>query len=359
MKTKNNYFPALTGIRTIAAYMVYIVHTDPFSVKRFGQVVFDFFDEFHVGVTIFFVLSGFLIAYNYFDDENLNFKKYFINRFARIYPMYFLLTTLTFIFFAFSEHKNSIADFWIYLSNITFIRGFSNIYKHTGLGQGWTLTVEEMFYILAPLLFILIRKSKLFLLFLPIFIFSVGLVLVEVFKKSAFFGFMQNNQFMIELTFFGRCFEFFIGIGLALFIKKNSKTLNFKQFTYLGIIGIGISIYLISILKGTTNSGMNTNLGLFINTIVLPIFGIAPLFYGLIFEKTWISKILESNFFQLLGKSSYVFYLIHLGFITTYIYKIFDNYILNFLIINILAILLYLFIEKPSNIYLKKRLTKR
>lgn len=359
MKTKNNYFPALTGIRAIGAYMVYIVHTDPFSVKRFGQVVFDFFDEFHVGVTIFFVLSGFLIAYNYFDDENLNFKKYFINRFARIYPMYFLLTTLTFIFFAFSEFKNSIADFWIYLSNITFLRGFSDIYKHTGLGQGWTLTVEEMFYILAPLLFILIKKNKLFLFLTPLFVFSVGLVLVEIFKNKDFFGFMQNNQFMIELTFFGRCFEFFVGIGLALFIKKNTKTLNFKQFTYFGIFGISISIYLISILKGTSNSGMNTNLGLFINTIVLPIFGIAPLFYGLVFEKTWISKILESNLFQLLGKSSYVFYLIHLSFIATFIYSITNNYIFNFMLLNILAIVFYKYIEKPSNIYLKKILAKQ
>jgi peptidoglycan/LPS O-acetylase OafA/YrhL len=136
MKTKPNYFPSLTGLRAVAAYMVYIIHTDPFSEKRFGQIVFDFFDEFHIGVTIFFVLSGFLIAYNYYDEQKLNFKIYFINRFARIYPMYFLLTTLTFIFFAISENKNSSADFWIYLSNISFIRGFSDVYKHTGLGQG-------------------------------------------------------------------------------------------------------------------------------------------------------------------------------------------------------------------------------
>lgn len=359
MKNKNNYFPALTGIRAIAAYMVYIVHTDPFSVKRFGQIVFDFFDEFHVGVTIFFVLSGFLITYNYYEEEKLNFKHYFINRFARIYPMYFLLTTLTFLFFAFSEGKNSITDFWIYLSNITFIRGFSDIYKHTGLGQGWTLTVEEMFYVLAPLFFIVIKKSKLFLFLTPLFIFSVGLIVVEIFKNRDFFGFMQNNQFMIELTFFGRCFEFFIGIALALVVKRNIKIPFFNQFTYLGILGICISIYLISVLKGTTNTGMNSNLGLFINTIILPIFGIVPLFYGLIYEKTWISQLLETKLFQLLGKSSYVFYLVHLSFIATFIYSVFDNYLLNFIIINILAILLYQYIEKPTNNYLKKIVTKQ
>jgi peptidoglycan/LPS O-acetylase OafA/YrhL len=356
---KNQYFPALTGIRAIAAYMVYIVHTDPFSEAKFGQNVFDFFDEFHVGVTIFFVLSGFLITYNYFDQEKLNFRNYFTNRFARIYPMYFILTTATFLFFAFAKNQNSISDFWIYFSNITFIRGFSEIYKFTGLGQGWTLTVEESFYLLAPFIFLLIKKHKIFGFLLPLFIFFNGIVLVHIFKNINFFGFMNNNQLMIELTFFGRCFEFFIGIALALFVKQNSKKINFKQFTYLGIIGICVSIYLISRLKGTTNSGMNTNLGLFINTIILPIIGIAPLFYGLITEKTFVSRILETKMFQLLGKSSYVFYLIHLSFIANFLHETISSYTINFVILNLLSIILYQFIEKPSNIYLKKLFAKQ
>ena len=42
---KKAYLPAITSLRAVAAYMVYIVHTDPFSVEKFGQGVFDFFDE--------------------------------------------------------------------------------------------------------------------------------------------------------------------------------------------------------------------------------------------------------------------------------------------------------------------------
>jgi peptidoglycan/LPS O-acetylase OafA/YrhL len=98
---KNQYFPALTGIRAIAAYMVYIVHTDPFSVSKFGQNVFDFFDEFHIGVTIFFVLSGFLIAYNYFDQEKLNFRNYLTN----LSDVFFAYDSNFFIFCFFKESK--------------------------------------------------------------------------------------------------------------------------------------------------------------------------------------------------------------------------------------------------------------
>ena len=56
-------FPALTGIRAVAAFMVYIHHRNPFDEVFFGKKIHDFFGEFHVGVTIFFVLSGFLITY--------------------------------------------------------------------------------------------------------------------------------------------------------------------------------------------------------------------------------------------------------------------------------------------------------
>ena len=104
----NNNYPALTGVRAIAAYMVFIHHNDIFKENIFGKLIHDFFTEFHVGVTIFFVLSGFLICNRYFEDENFNFKNYFVKRLARIYPMYFILTTITFIISKFSTNLFSL-----------------------------------------------------------------------------------------------------------------------------------------------------------------------------------------------------------------------------------------------------------
>jgi peptidoglycan/LPS O-acetylase OafA/YrhL len=346
---KNDYFPSLTGVRAIAAYMVYIVHTDPVRSEVFGQKTFNFFNEFHVGVTIFFVLSGFLITYRYFDERNLNLKKYFINRFARIYPMYFLLTTAFFLYLAIDQNKFTTTDFWIYLANITFIRGFFDTIKHSGLGQGWTLSVEEIFYVLAPVLFILIKRNSKSLFLLPVFFVLFGFGLVQLFGNIDFYGFMNSNQFMLEFTFFGRCFEFFTGIALALFVKKYSTNLETSYFTYIGILGICISIFGISYFVENNSSGMDTIPGKIINTFFLPIIGIAPLFYGLIKEKTFVSKILETNLFQLLGKSSYIFYLIHLGIFATFIQNSIHNYILVFLIFNVVSIILYQFIEKPLN----------
>ena len=98
----NNIFDELTGIRAIAAFMVFFHHNNMFSEKKFGIFIHDFVKELHVGVTMFFVLSGFLICYRYYDNIEIRNKKWILiyiqNRIARIYPMYFIMTTITFLF---------------------------------------------------------------------------------------------------------------------------------------------------------------------------------------------------------------------------------------------------------------------
>ncbi|WP_139147353.1 acyltransferase family protein, partial [Hymenobacter lapidarius] len=104
-KQKAIYYPSLTGIRAIAAYMVVLFHIAQDFQKEesheiISTIVLKFFLEWHIGVTIFFVLSGFLITIRYAGriEPSLGWaKKYMKNRFARIYPIYFLLTVTTFI----------------------------------------------------------------------------------------------------------------------------------------------------------------------------------------------------------------------------------------------------------------------
>ena len=345
-------FPALTGIRALAAFMVFIHHYNPFTIASFGNFTHDFFNEFHIGVTIFFVLSGFLICNRYFDNPNFNFKNYLIKRVARIYPMYFILTTLTFVFFAIVYSQNGWADLHNYFYNITFLKGFSDDLKFTGIAQGWSLTVEEFFYFTAPLFFILINKTRVYLILIPLFFIGLGLLLVYYFSGFDCKGFMKSTNFMLDFTFFGRISEFFVGIGLALLLRKNSPT--FKGMTYFGLLGIILSICSLVLLKGNGGFGVDTLTGKIINTIVLPVFGIAPLFLGLIKEKTFISNFFSSKVLQLLGKSSYIFYLIHLGIFVTILNKINTNQWFIFIALNLISIVLYLYIETPLNKLIRK-----
>ena len=349
-----NYFPALSGIRAIAAYMVFIHHKNPFSVEVFGNVIHNFFAEFHVGVTIFFVLSGFLIANRYFEYDNFNYKSYLIKRFARIYPMYFILTTITFIFFAKFQLQSSFDDFKIYLTNITFIRGYFDDLKFSGIPQGWSLSVEEFFYFAAPLFFLLIKKNKTYLIIIPFFTIILGILFVNTFSSNSNFGLMNNYNFMFDFTIFGRITEFFIGISLYIVIKKNLNFPKFINFTIFGLILMFFWILILSFIKPENGFGTDVIFGKIINTFLLPLFGIAPLFYGLVKEKTIFSECLSSKLFQLLGKSSYVFYLIHLGIFVIIIKKLSDNQIFLFVTLNLISIFLYLYVERSLNIFFRK-----
>ncbi len=351
-----NYFPALTGVRAIAAFMVFFHHFNPVNESVFGQGIRNFVNEFHIGVTVFFVLSGFLIAYRYLDSEKLNFRKYMVNRIARIYPMYFILTSATFLLFFIFHEKNSILDLALYLYNISFLKGFFNELKFSGISQGWSLTVEEVFYLAAPLFFFFIRKNKIYLFILPCIIISLGLLMVAAFKNNTGHGFFQNNYFLFNYTFLGRCTEFFIGISLALLYKKFGDVRRINWATYSGIAVMCICLIALSLLKGDNKYGIMHPFGIVINNFILPACGIALLFWGLLTEKTIIQKILSSRLFIVLGKSSYLFYLIHLGIIQQGIYNhVTTNLYLEFILINIIAFLLFKTLEEPLNNYIRKR----
>jgi peptidoglycan/LPS O-acetylase OafA/YrhL len=355
MKEKN-FFNELTGIRAIAAYLVFFNHFNVFSNKEFGGILYAFVNEFYIGVTIFFVLSGFLICIRYYDNIKIRDHKWIVqyvqNRVARIFPMYFLLTTLTFAIISMNSPKllNTIFQ---YIASITFLKGFFNQYKYVGILQGWTLTIEECFYFSAPFIFIFSRKIKPIILFL--FIFLSGIMLVLVFREINFHGFFENFKFMLVYTYFGRCFEFFIGISLAFIYKRKyqGQSVNTGYRTIAGILWIVICIMLLAIVKGKEDYGILTPYGIIINNIILPV-GVAVLFLGLITEKTIIKKILGSKLFVLLGKSSYTFYLIHLGILSTLISKFTDSIPVKFLLINIIAVVLFKTIEERCNNFIRK-----
>ena len=347
-----NYFPALTGVRIVAAYLVYLHHTNPFSIDRFGSFLNHLVIEFHIGVSIFFVLSGFLITFRYFElsnDKKKWFKKYVQNRIARVYPMYFILTSITLFLFLF-QNKQGDQPVGIYLLNITFLRGFFDDLKFTLVGQGWTLTVEECFYFTAPLIFIVIRMNKWTIFLLASGIIIIGCLLVKISVGIDFYGFFKSYQFMFIYTFFGRCFEFFCGIGLALFLKNQLiKERAGYAYTYCGLLLMALLILFLSLLGKHGESGITTVFGIVINNFLLPI-SIAFFFYGLIRESSIVKKLLSSPLLVMLGKASYTFYLIHAGVFYLFINQhVTQNYVLVFLSLNFIAIILWRFVEEPLN----------
>ena len=102
MKKKILYFPGLHGLRCIAALMVIVTHIELFKARYGLPNIYHFNKDFGVyGVDFFFVLSGFLITYLLFKEDDkfgfINLKFFYLRRIFRIWPLYYLLIIIVFL----------------------------------------------------------------------------------------------------------------------------------------------------------------------------------------------------------------------------------------------------------------------
>ncbi|MBI3534495.1 MAG: acyltransferase [Deltaproteobacteria bacterium] len=347
--TKIN-IPALTGLRTIAAYFVFLYHYAP-SEAVIGRFIYGIFRELHIGVTIFFVLSGFLITIRYYATTKISLPwliGYFKNRFARIYPVFFCTMAATLIVQG-NQHPISC------LLNLTMTGGFLNN-NYLAIPQAWSLTVEECFYMSAPFIFFIARKSKGLILSL-VTVYLIGAVLIGLGLNEP--GYFENISQAMLRTYFGRGFEFFCGIYLGLFVLKNnnSKVLSRSGvaiFTYLGVAGIFIVTVLLSMIAAKiNNTALSHPVGIFLNNFILPPC-IAVLIYGLVSERTSLGKFLSLRIMVFLGKSSYTFYLLHVGILSGILLKYTPiNNIELFVLINLISMAIYVVFEEPMQKFIK------
>jgi peptidoglycan/LPS O-acetylase OafA/YrhL len=231
------YFPALTGIRAVAAVLVFFFHAVP-EAPADAQVAWlkwpvRVAQQGYIGVSIFFVLSGFLIAMRNFDRVELTsnwMRRYLQNRFARIYPLYFLLTAFTFVVMLFHPFHawyewpataDGIDKVVAILLNLTLIRAYFNDLIFVGVPTAWTLTIEETFYLSAPFLLLGLRRSVRWLYIYPVLLVIIGaLLMLACTHWLPYYGLMASLRMMLSDTFFGRCVEFLAGMGLAWWVKK-------------------------------------------------------------------------------------------------------------------------------------------
>ena len=374
----------------MAAYLVFISHYCDVFDANFPHIVQRFLGEFHIGVSIFFVLSGFLITFRYYNRfEGLTkdwFLQYLKNRVARIYPMYFLLTVAAFAYYFITKdpsivQKSNINPVALMFLNITFLRGFFFDFWNTGIAQGWSLTVEECFYFSAPIIFLIAKRYGKFYI-QPVVITLFAVLMVLIFRNLNWHGFFGNLPFVLVFTFFGRCFEFFVGVQLArIVLKRGLERTNKIKWTYLGFLLIFVCVFVMALqpIPAGWGAGLESPIGIITNNYFLCI-AVAFFFYGILTETTIFKSFLAMPFIELLGKSSYIFYLVHLGWMDTLIknacnnlndwmFNLYDkwgvdwhspfeydwlNLVYAFIVLNIISVTLFKLIEEPLNHYIRK-----
>jgi len=134
----------LTGLRFVAAMAVFLSHLglDP-NTSMLGRI----FAEGYVGVSFFFVLSGFVLSHSYakkLRHGEIGRRTYVLLRFARLTPLH-VLTALPFIFITFPEGWKYVA---VGLLNLAFLQSWiphSSVYFSLN-GPSWSLSNEMFFY---------------------------------------------------------------------------------------------------------------------------------------------------------------------------------------------------------------------
>lgn len=151
LEIENNRIFGLDLLRCLAIIFVFLTHNEPLLPKEYARIIQLFYFD---GVSVFFVLSGFLIGFIFikiFEKHGSNLKQlknFWIRRWFRTLPTYYL-----YVFIISILSKVLIKGFSLKITLPYFI--FSqNLFKNTPgfFGESWSLTIEEWFYLVIPFL---------------------------------------------------------------------------------------------------------------------------------------------------------------------------------------------------------------
>ncbi|MBO2009761.1 acyltransferase family protein [Hymenobacter negativus] len=150
--------PGLDHLRALAISLVFLFHyrifPHPEWLMEFGRFGW-------TGVDLFFVLSGYLISAQLLAEiarrGTISLRTYFIKRTLRILPAYLAVVAVYFLVPAFRE-REALPPLWKFL---TFTQNFGLDLMHAGtFSHAWSLCVEEQFYLLLPLLLLVLLRFR-------------------------------------------------------------------------------------------------------------------------------------------------------------------------------------------------------
>ena len=243
---QNNY----DFLRVFAAVCIMFTHSfdlldkSKYELARVvtnGRVNFSF-----IGLTIFFSISGYLIAKS--AERSSGIKNYLWKRLLRIQPLLIVTCLLTVLIIGPVYTNLSIRDYffssntWTYFRNILPVFGlqftlpgvFLNNIAEPGVnGSLWTLIVEERLYILVCILF-LFNKNRFMFLFLLIIPINILYLVHRFYFASSLITYFNSGAFFYALIFLNAAALYFLEINF-------SKRLYWYISASAGIVLIGIS----------------------------------------------------------------------------------------------------------------------
>lgn len=354
--------PALTSLRFFAAFHVLLFHTQAMGAV-FGPLWFQKLSSIgYVGVSFFFVLSGFILVYTY-AGKPVNAQDFWRARFARVYPAYAFALLLAMPFFIFAvQHPNEIRiPFMAFeaahvkaaaVLEIVLLQAWVPPAALSWNAVGWSLSVEAFFYLLFPLLlvrYVRLTRKQLFAIIVVCWLAS-NLISVSytVLRPDGIINPDANvyTSWMNAVKFFpvARLPEFLMGMAAGFIFLGSTR--NHRNALPL-IVGGAAAVGIVAVFSNRIPYAI-------IHTALLsPAF--AAIIYGVALRPRWVS-FLENRALVLFGDASYSMYLIHSNIVFSVFHTSkgevrnasFAGLALCLAIVLAFSILIYRFIEEPA-----------
>lgn len=338
----------LTSLRFLFALMVFAAHCyviDP----CFSHFLYK---EGFVGVNFFFILSGFIIAYNYqrrFQQETVSRREFWVARFARIYPLHIATLFLSLLTggYLLAMNWDTVLKFLLQLFLLhPFVPQMDYFFSFNS--PSWSLGCEQLFYFLFPFLVLRLSSSRrLFWLLLVAGIFLIGGMTLTPEEN------IRAYWYVNPLT----CLPDFL-VGMLLFNLYDQKARNWSRQKATWIEIGAVALFIVSYYAAS--AGLLPKVYRYSVYYWLPV---SCIIYVFAVNRGAISRFLSNKYLVIGGDISYAMYLLHL-FLIDFYKKSGLSYpplvvipVLLLLTIGF-SLLSFYYFEKPVNRYIRDHYSK-
>jgi peptidoglycan/LPS O-acetylase OafA/YrhL len=346
MESKNiPYIEKIDHLRFLAASLVFCFHY--WQLFLGGLRTPSFIREGYSGITLFFVLSGFLFMKIALSSDSIRYRGFLFNRAVRILPLYFALA-----FFVGAVINSRTLDVFDVVTLPLLVFGSSLLSKSLLTGAAWTIGVEFTFYLVFPFLAQFTRRLGWRFL-------AKGILFILFLRVVVFLHDHDRNIFYSSLV--GRFDQFLIGMLSAYALDRSDGLRRFLKTP----IPFGSSLVLLYFMLFVQARLVSISLP----SLPFPTLSIIwPVIEGSIFafviasytSTEWQPNRIVARVFRFGGRISYSFYLLHVMCLSSALilfgipswtgYVALDSFVYGALIFGItliLAALSYSTIEEP------------
>jgi len=343
---KNHPTAYFNGARGFAVLLVWLSHTSGRGQEIAGW--FSFHGLGHIGVMLFFVLSGYLLSLQFEKGKRFVFHEYMVRRFFRIVPLYFLVLIVVFLF---QFYTNEVHDKYLHID-----QGSIGLLKHLlflrGDGVFWTIPTEFIFYLFLPFIALflvdqnLIRYALICILALLYGIYHLAIYINVIDMPSIIFIEVNKHSQYLDV--------FTIGVVFGM-LSKNSRIKDFylshnKMFN--------VSIFLAFTVTMVVSVILVCKSIFIFNQPFYPV-RFVSFFYALIFALTiysaqmgnnYIRCLFESKVLVYMGVVGYSWYLLHMPVLQMVNVLDFPSwwlFLISTVVITVISTISYLLVEEP------------